>query len=815
MKFTTALRNSAPYFLAILIFLLVAFLYFSPVMSGKALSMHDEVMSRGNAKELVDYKEKTGEWAWWTNSVFGGMPGNMIAGSYSNSIASNFGSYIYGLLPLPVNLFFFLMVGFFIFMGSLKKPLVVSMVAAIAYAFGTYNLLYTEAGHISKILALAYAPALLGGFVLIYRKKYLLGTFVTAFFLALELQANHLQITYYFIFILFAYFAYKSFQLIKQGETKVLLTTLACLSVAVLVGVSSHTMRLWNNLVYSKESTRGVSELTASTAGNQGLDKDYIFGWSYGIGETFNLIVPDIMGGGSVGSLTTDSETFKTLTAGQVDPNTASQFIQQLPLYFGDQPITSGPAYSGVLVVFLFILGLFIVKGRFKWIIFGLTIFFIALAWGDNFSSFNYLIVEYLPGYNKFRAVTMTLVIVHFLLVWGAANTLSAIFGKEITWTSLKKPLTYSLGIIVGLMLMGYFSLDYVGAKDTELRASLSQGLGADFANKVTHALQKDRKDMAWGDVTRGLFLLLVTGAALWAYANKKASARIISSIVFFLVVFDLVSVGKRYFNNADFVRDKKDAVPFQPTAADLEILKDKDPNFKVLNISTSFSSDSRDSYFHKSLGGYHGAKLKKTQELFDHQLITEAGQLNMPVINMLNTKYLITRGENGPVAQRNPEALGNAWFVDSLTVVDNADLELAFLANFNPKSTAVTQKNQGLETATFKTDSSAHIVLTSYAPNKLVYSASNPAAGYAVFSEIYYRGNKDWVSSIDGKSVNHQKVDYLLRGMEIPAGKHEIVFEYRPKAVQIGSKVDLVVSIALILLAIGAIYASVKSEKD
>jgi len=813
MNNTSGFKKYLPYLLAVLFFLVITFLYFSPILSGKAVAMHDDVMSTGNAREAMEYHKKTGEYTWWTNAVFGGMPANMIWGSYPYSLTSRLGSFIYAAIPSPVNVIFLLMTGFFIFMISLRKSLWVAIIAAVAYAFGTYNLLYTEAGHLSKILALAYAPAILGGFSLIFQRKYLLGTFLTALFLSLEIYANHLQITYYFIFILLAYFLYEGVKMIRAGETRTLAKVTGCLAVAVVIGVGMHSMRLWNNFVYSKESTRGVSELKQSSVGNSGLTRDYAFGWSYGLDETFTLIVPNLMGGGSVGTLSDKSETYKTMVSNGIDPNMAGQFIQQLPLYFGNQSITSGPAYSGVLVVFLFILGLFINRSRWKWINLGLTLFFIALSWGSNFPAFNNFIFDALPGYNKFRAVTMTLVIVHFLLVWGAANALSALFSDRFTWPTLRKPLYYSAGILAALMLIGYFSVDFTGPRDVEFKAGIAQSTGDAFASKLLYSLQADRQGMAWSDVMRGLILsaLLLTG--IWAYFNNKLNQRVFTYVIFLLLAYDLIGVDKRYFNNDDFTAKKGQANEFTPTAADLEILKDTDPNFKVINVTTSFTQDARDSYFHKSLGGYHGAKLKKTQELYDNQLITKDNQLNMQVLDMLNTKYLITNGANGPVAQRNPGALGNAWFIDTLKVVPAADEELAALADFHAATTAVTQQNQGLTAKTYSPDSTELIRLTSYAPNKLVYSSDTKSPQFAVFSEMYYRGNQDWKSYIDGKETPHHKVNYVLRGMEIPAGKHEIVFEFKPAAVEKGKMLDLIASVALVLLGVGAVYTRVKNK--
>ena len=808
-------KGFLPYLAAIFIFLIITFLYFSPLLSGKVPSMHDITMTSGSAKELVDYHEKTGIWAWWTNATFGGMPGFMIAGDYPYSISSKIGGFVTNTLPTPANVIFLLMVGFFILMISLKKNIWVSIIASVAYGLGTYNLLYTEAGHISKILALAYGPALLAGFVLIFNKKYLLGTFLTSLFLALQLYANHLQITYYFFFVLLAYSIYRAIQLFDKKETKGLLTIVGCFAISVFVGIGMNAERLWNNFDYSKETTRGKSELKSSTAGLEGLDKDYAFGWSYGVDETFNLLVPNLMGGGSGGSLPKSSETYKTLTNGGVDANMAEQFIKQLPLYFGKQTITSGPAYAGVIIIFLFILGLFISKGKFKWINASLILLFILLAMGNNFSTFNDVIFSYLPGYNKFRAVTQTLTIAYFLFVLAAANTLNDIISDKINWENIKKPLLYSAGIIAVSMFMGYLMVNFSGPNDEGFKNSLSQSLGAEFASKMVVALQNDRADLAFSDVIRGIILILLISSTLFLVTKNKINSMVFSIIAFVLITSDMFSVGKRYYNNDDFVSKSQSKVVFEPTAADLEILKDTDPNYRMINLTTSFWSDSRDSYFHKSIGGYHGAKLKKIEELYEYQM-TKGGKLNMSILNMLNTKYFVTAGQNNvPVVQKNPEALGNAWFVDTLKVVNNADEELAFLEKFSPKTIAVTQKNQKTESQFFKTLPENKITLSKYTPNELTYSSTSQSPQFAIFSEVFYKGNKDWKSYIDGKEVPHIKVNYVLRGMEIPSGKHEIKFEFKPVSVEKGKKIDFAASIGLILLGIGAVIGTFRKKKD
>lgn len=815
MKNKFDFKSSLPYILAILFFLIVTMSYFSPLLTGKSLSMHDTNMGGGAAKELNDFHEQTGEWAWWTNSMFGGMPGYMITGAYPNSLSSKIGSFFYQLLPIPAGPIFLMMIGFFIFMISLKRNIWVAIIASVAYAFGTYNMLYIEAGHVSKILALAYGPALMAGFVYVFRGKYLLGTFLTALFLGLELYSNHLQITYYFMLILTAYSLYEAVKIIQAKQFNVLPKIALSFAIALFVGVGMNSMRLWNNISYSAETTRGKTELQSSTAGDNGLDRSYAFGWSYGIDETFNLIVPDLMGGGSAGALSESSEVYKTLNSGGVDVGAAKQFIRQLPLYHGNQSVTSGPSYSGIIVFFLFLLGLFISKGKLKWLIAGLTGLFIILSWGSNFPVFNNLIFDIFPGYNKFRAVTMILTLVHFLLVWGAANTLSDLLKTELSWDSLKKPLYSTVGIIVGLMFIGYFMVDFNAPRDQNFMASLSQSLGNDFAQRLLNALRDDRSAMALNDIYRGLVLLALTVGAVFLLKKNKIGNLVFGIIAVALVLFDFISVDKRYFNNSDFETKRFNQQTFQATAADQQILADKDPNFRVINLTTAFWQDARDSYFHKSIGGYHGAKLKKIQELYEYQMIKD-GRLNMPILNMLNTKYFINNGpENTPIAQQNPDALGNAWFVDTLKVVPAADEELAALGDgFKPSEEAVTQKSFLPETRTYQKDSSSSISLTSYAPNRLVYASNASNEGFAVFSEIFYRGNKDWFSYIDGKPVDHLKVNYVLRGLEIPAGKHEITFEFKPKSVESGKMIDLFASIGLVLLLGTVIFTSLKKAK-
>ncbi|KPM49336.1 hypothetical protein [Jiulongibacter sediminis] len=814
MKKIFAKEAILPILLALGSFLLVSLIYFSPLLQGKVLSMHDVNMASGAAKELQDFHEKTGEWAWWTNSMFGGMPAYMIVGGYSYSLISNLGSFLSNLLPVPVNLFFISMCCFYLFMRVIKVKNWVSITASVAYAFGTYNLVFTEAGHVSKILALAYMPGLLAGVHLILKEKYLFGAFLTALFVGFELQANHLQITYYFTLVILVYVIYEFAIKLKSKKPQVFLKMISAFIIALLIGVGMHTQRLWSAISYSAETIRGKSELTKTTVGKAGLDKEYAFSWSYGISETINILVPNLMGGSSVGELDENSETFGLITSKGVDRATAQRFVASLPLYHGDQSSTAGPAYSGVVVIFLFVLGLFILQSNWRWVHLGLLILLFMLSWGSNFPSLNYLLFDHLPGYNKFRAVSVILTIAHFVLVWGAAFSLNKIIDERTDFSLLKRPLMKSTGVLLVFMLIGYFSLDFVGTRDVDFMNNLKPSFGEEGASQVLNALRSDRASLALSDIYRAIGLIFLSVLLIYFYSKNKIKDLLFSFIILLVVVFDMFSVGKRYFNNSDFVSKLK-VKPgvFEPTAADLQILEDKDPNFRVLNLTTNFMSDARDSYFHKSLGGYHGAKLKKYQELVDNQMIKD-GRLNMGVINMLNTKYFINNSEAGVQAQINNGALGNAWFVDTLQAVYSADEELDITGNMIVANKAVTQNSFSADSKYYQIPENASISLISYEPNRLVYKSVNSNVSFVVFSEVYYRGNRDWISFVDGVETPHLKVNYLLRGIELPAGNHEIVFEFKPQSVEIGEKIDLAASAGLIVLFGLAFISMIRKEK-
>ena len=804
-----------PILLAIASFILVSLIYFSPLLQGKVLSMHDVNMASGAGQELKDFHDKTGEWAWWTNSMFGGMPAYMITGGYEYSLVSNLGSFLYSLFPVPLNVFLYLMICFYIFARVIGIRNVVAIGSSIVYAFGTYNLVFVQAGHISKILALAFLPGILAGMKLIFDKKYFYGATLFTLFVSLEIYANHLQVTYYFLFIAFTYFLYHLYTLVKDKAIPHLIKSIALLALGTIIGVGMHSQRLWSAIEYSGETTRGKSELVQSNSGNVGLDKDYAFSWSYGVAESINLIVPNLMGGSTVGPLDDKSETYQVLVNNGVPQNGALQFIQALPLYHGDQSSTAGPAYIGITVFFFFLIGLFLRKDQWKWFHLGITAFLVILSWGSNFSAVNYWMFDHFPGYNKFRAVSMILILVHLLMVWGAGLGLEQTLILKSDKKRTLMAILWTAAIVIFVAFLGYFSIDLVGLRDQSLFENLKGSLGDNLANQVLASLRDDRSSLALSDIYRGIIFVALLCVVLWFYAQNKLSDVLAVPLLMVILVFDLFTVGKRYFNIDDFQpKFRAEKAFFEPTPADNTILNDDDPDFRVINLATpsGFMSDARDSYFHKSIGGYHGAKLKKYNELVENQMIVE-GRLNMSVLNMLNTKYLINNTENGVQAQLNPGALGNAWFVDSLIAVSTADEELKLTGEINPLNKAVTQIKYSAESRFFEADSMATIRLTSYAPNRLVYESNAASAQFAVFSEIYYRGNKDWRSYIDGKETEHLKVNYVLRGMEIPAGRHEIVFEFKPDSVFIGRKIDLTMSIAFIALIAISIYAGRRAK--
>ena len=777
------LKKLSPHLIVTLLFIGISFTYFSPLLEGKMLNTTDITNHKGMSKEVVDYREATGDEALWTNSMFSGMPAYQISAKANGNLIQYVAKLIDLGIPRPANLLFLYLLGFYLLLLSLKVDYRLSAVGAIAFAFSSYFFIIIMAGHMTKALAIAYLPMVVAAVLYTYRGRMLLGGVLTALTVALELYANHLQITYYLVLILFLIGVVQFIKDLKANNLPDFAKRSGVLVLAALLASGTAITRLSTTMEYGAESTRGKSELTANLDNKtSGLDKDYATSWSYGVAETFTLLIPNFYGGASQGELTTDSETYQAIKR---TPN-AKQLIKQLPLYWGAQPFTSGPTYAGSIVMFLFVFGLLFVKSEIRvWILLA-TIMSIMLAWGKNFMPLTDLFLDYFPGYNKFRAVSMILVIAEFTIPLLGFVALNKFLTSDTSANEKKKPLQLafyivgSLSLIFALMPSLFF--DFVGGQDANLEKN---GWPID-------ALQSDRAGLLSADAWRSFIFIALTFGTLWMFLKNKLKLQYVIIIVGVLVLTDMWTVNKRYLNDDNFARKRKVEIPYQATQADQQILRDIDPNFKVFNQSVSTFNDASTSYFHKSIGGYHGAKLKRYQELIENHIVKG----NAAVINMLNTKYVINRQGQ---AQQNPGAMGNSWFVNEINIVANADAEIAALNGFNPATTAIVDTRFSEQIIDSLDNTGASIVLTEYKPNYLKYNSNSTKDGIVIFSEIYYY--KGWNAYVDDKLTPHFRANYVLRGMQVPAGNHTVEFKFAPTSYSTGERVSLASSIILLLL--------------
>ena len=785
--------KAKPHIIIIVLFALISFAYFSPIIEGKRIDGHDVKTWIGMSKEISDFRDSSGNEALWTNSMFSGMPAYQISVKYSSNLVRYIDKVISLGFPRPANLLFLYLLGFYLLLLSLKVDYRVAAVGAIAYAFSSYFFIIIQAGHMTKAHAIAYLPMVVASVIYTYRGKLLLGGTLTALTVALELYSNHLQITYYLIFILIFIGLYQLFQDYKSQNLPSFFKRSAVLILAALLATGTCFTRLKTTMDYGKDSTRGKSELTSNIENKtKGLDKDYATQWSYGIAETMTLLIPNFHGGASQGELSTNSETYNALKR---SPN-AKKIIKSLPLYWGDQPIVSGPTYAGAIVIFLFLLSLFLLKGRFKYWILSLTVLSIFLAWGKNFMPLTELFLDFFPGYNKFRAVSMILIVAEFTLPLLAFLALNNFIFSDADKLSKQKSLknaffiTSSITLLFALVPNIFF--DFVGFNDSMLASN----------GWPVEALQSDRASMLSNDAWRSFFFILLAFLSLFFFLKHKVSSNNVILIFAVLLLFDMWTINKRYLNDSHFIRSSKVKIPYKASQADNFILSDNDPNFRVFNQSVSTFNDASTSYFHKSIGGYHGAKLKRYQELIDSHI----SKGNMQVLNMLNTKYFIL--QNGKV-NRNPNVLGNAWFIKDTKIVENADAEILALNNFDASSIAIIDKRFKSLIKEFSSDSLSSIKLDEYQPNYLKYSSSSKENQIAVFSEVYY--DKGWNSYIDGELVSHFRANYILRAMNIPKGNHTIEFSFEPEIFKIGERISLASSILLIF---SLIFVSVRELK-
>lgn len=821
------MKRFLPDLIAILAFVLLSFAYFFPAdMEGRILFQHDSVAGVGAGQESKEYLERTGERTRWTNAIFGGMPTYQMSPSYDSTKVLNWAEKLYRLyLPDYVMLTFMMMIGFYLLLRAFGLSVWLASLGGIVWAFSSYFFILISAGHIWKFITLAYVPPTIAGVVLAYRKKYLLGGVVTAFFIALQILSNHIQMSYYFMFVILfmvvAYFA----DAYQKKELPHFFKASAVLVLAAAVGACINLSNLYHTYEYSKETMRGKSELKQEVAAakqtSSGLDRDYITAWSYGIGETWSLLVPNVKGGSSSAILSQSKAAME-----KANPMYGSVY-SQFPQYFGDQPWTAGPVYVGAFVLFLFVLGCFIVKGPLKWALLGATVFSILLSWGKNLMGLTDFFIDYVPLYNKFRAVSSILVIAEFTIPLLAVLALKEFIGKPAVLKEKENrtALFISLALTAGVALLlavapGMLFSDFVTPREM---AALQQGLPQEHLMPLVSNMTEMREAIVASDAWRSFFIIVIGCVLLFLYQQQKLKASLMVAGVTLLCLADMWTVNKRYLNDDLFVPKSQRTEAFVKTQADEIILQDTAQNYRVLNFvgfpGNTFNENNT-AYWHKSVGGYHAAKLRRYQEMIDHHIMPEmeatyrevaqaSGRMDsvdaskFRVLNMLNTKYFIfPAGKDGqPVPVVNPYAYGNAWFVDRVQYVKDANEEIAALNTVVPTETAVVDakfKDALTGWSEGHKDAESVVQLTSYEPNRLTYHVSSAKGGVVVFSEIYYPG---WQATIDGAPVDIARADYILRAMHVPSGSHTIEMWFEPQSIRV---TETIAYVALALLVIG-----------
>ncbi len=804
-----SIQKFYPHFLAIIGFITISLLYFYPVIQGRKISQSDIVQYTGMAKEQNDFRAEYNAEPYWTNSAFGGMPTYQLGANYPNDFIGKLDDML-RFLPRPADYLFLYFLGFYALLLVFKVNPLKAFFGALAFGFSTYLIIILGVGHNAKAHAIAYMPLVVAGFILVFRKRYIHGGILTMLAVALEINANHFQMTYYLLLFLMVFSIYFLYRLYEEKDLKSLPKIFITFAVAVVLAVGANATNLLATKEYADFSTRGKSELTINPDGtkkteNSALSKSYITEYSYGIGESFNLIAPRLFGGSNAENVGNDSKLYEFVVNQGASPSEAEDFVKNVPTYWGDQPIVAAPAYIGAIVFFLAVLALFHDKRKIKYAFAFGALFSLLLSWGKNFPALTDFFIDYVPMYDKFRAVSSIQVILELCVPVLAIMGLQSFFKKEENRT---KSLLYTGATSLGIILILFFAkgfFNYTSPNDQYYIEAYGKEMGTLFVE----ALKADRASLYMADLLRSGFFMLVGFGVLW-FANKgKLSAKNAVLIIGVFMIGDLFFVDKNYVNAKDFVSAREVNEPFQASEADMQILQDT-THYRVFEVAGNMSS-ARASYFHKSLGGYHAAKPRRIQELFDYQIAKN----NKQVLDMLNVKYIIQsndKGEQFPTI--NPDANGNAWFVSKIQYVNSADEEMKALDKLDTKNVAVfgQTKSEGSYSVasqilknTFTKDSLATIKLDLYKPNHLKYTSNNSNEGFAVFSEIYYP--KGWKATIDGKEASIYRVDYTLRGLEIPKGKHTIEFKFEPEVVKTGSTIALFSSIGMILLIVGGVY--------
>ncbi|KRB56044.1 YfhO family protein [Flavobacterium sp. Root186] len=804
-----------PHALVILGFILVSLIYFYPVLQGKQIYQSDIAQYTGMAKEQNDFRAAEHAEPYWTNSAFGGMPTYQLGANYPNDFVGKIDD-VLRFLPRPADYLFLYFLGFYGLLLVLKTDPLKAFIGAIAFGFSTYLIIILGVGHNAKAHAIAYMPLVIAGFILVFQKKYIWGGLLTMFAVALEVNANHFQMTYYLLIFLLILSGYFAFTFIKDKEYKPLLIAIGTLAVAGIFAIGANAGNLLATSEYAKFSTRSNSELTFNPDGGKkenenALSREYITEYSYGIAESFNLIAPRLFGGSNHENIGKDSSMYTFMTDHNVEPSKAENFVSAMPAYWGDQPIVAAPAYIGIVVFFLAVLALFIDDRKIKYVFLSGALFSLILSWGKNFSLLTDFFIDYVPMYDKFRAVSSIQVILELCLpvlaVMGIQSFFKAKDEPKLQQKALVQTGVFGLGVILILVIAkGFFH--FSGSSDNYFL----QMYGQEFVD----VLIEDRKSLYSADLLRSGFFILVTFGTLWLFIKNKFSQTTTLVIVALLMIFDLFFVDKKYVSAKDFVSPVQIAAPFQETPADAKILEDT-THYRVFDIDGNMSSATA-SYFHHSIGGYHAAKPRRMQQLFDYQIGNRSKNMNLEVLNMLNVKYVIQADSTGaPIPAVNPDANGNAWFVSAVKLVNKPDDVMKALDHIDTKKVAVFNVHEHeskFQNARMKKqwDTTGTIKVVQYKPNYIKYQSDNAKDGLAVFSEIYYKNG--WNAYIDGKLTDHFPVDYVLRAMEIPEGKHKIEFKFEPQVIKTGGTINLVSSIGMFVLLIGGIYFERKKQK-
>ena len=798
------LQSIYPHLLALVGFVLVSLIYFYPVLQRKQIFQSDIAQYTGMAKEQIDFRAATDTEPYWTNSAFGGMPTYQLGAKYPHDYIGALDD-VLRFLPRPADYLFLYFLGFYGLLLVLKIDPLKAFFGAIAFGFSTYLIIILGVGHNSKAHAIGYMPLVIAGFLMVFQKRFIWGGLLTLFATALEINANHFQMTYYLLIFLLLLVGYFTYQFIKEKDFKGLGFAFGSLAVAGIFAIGANATNLLATTEYTKFSTRGKGELTFTANGskvteNTALSRDYITEYSYGIAESFNLVAPRLFGGSNNETLGTESSMYQFMISQGVPAAQAEDYVQGMPTYWGDQPIVAAPAYIGAVVFFLAFLALLIDKRRIKYVFFGGAMIALVLSWGKNLPTVTDFFIDYIPLYDKFRAVSSIQVLLELCFPVLAVMGLQSFF--QLDQIQQKKALLQSTLFGVGVMLILFLfkgTFNFSAASDDYF----IKNYGPAFVD----ALKSDRKTMYSADLLRSAFFILIVAGALWLYIKNKFAQNTTIILIGLVMIFDLFLVDKKYVSAKDFVSKREIEVPFQATPVDLQILQDSS-NYRVFEINGNLSS-ARASFFHKSIGGYHAAKPRRMQQLFDYQIAKN----NLEPLNFLNVKYLIQTDKEGkefPIA--NPEANGNAWFVNQIQLVSTADEEMNALDKLDSKKVAViNSKEFKFRKTAFVKDSLASITLDLYQPNHLKYTSTNTSDGLAVFSEMYYKNG--WNAYVDGNKVEHLRANYVLRALPIPAGKHTIEFKFEPEVVKTGSTIALLSSIGMVLLLVAGIYFERKKE--